>query len=93
VNSIKNLERLQKLHLLIEHEQTGPPRELAKKMHVSERLVYSLIEQLKDFSAEINYNRGRKTYYYVSDFTMKLNVSFSITRQNKTVELFQGSYL
>ena len=93
MNSIKNLERLQKLHLLIENEQTGPPRELAKKMHVSERLVYCLMEQLKEFNAEICYNRSRKTYFYTSDFTMELNVSFSITIKNETIELFKGSYV
>lgn len=93
MNSIKNLERLQRLHLLIANERTGPPRELARRMHISERLVYCLVEQLKDFDAEVCYHRGRKTYYYRNDFHLQLNVSFSITRQNETVELFQGSYL
>lgn len=93
MNTIKNLERLQKLHLLIENEQTGPPIELAKVLRISERLLYILMEQLKEFDADICYNRSRKTYLYQNDFQLSLKVSFSITRHNKTEELYQCSYL
>lgn len=93
MNTIKNLERLQKLHFLIKNESTGPPSELAQMMKVSERLIYNLIEQLKDFDAKISYDRRRKTYYYCDNFQIRLNISFSVTRQSETIELFQGSYL
>ena len=92
LNSIKNLKRLQLLHLLIENEQTGPPRDLANRMHISERVVYSLIEYLKDFKANICYDRRRKTYYYSDDFQFKVNISVSIKSNNETIEVFGGSY-
>ena len=53
MNSIKNLTRLKLLHQLIRSECTGSPFELAKRLRVSERLVYLLVEQLKDFEAVI----------------------------------------
>ena len=78
MNSIKNLERLQRLHSLIEHESTGPPREIASLLGISERLIYNLIEELKDYQAVIGYDRKRKTYYYEDDFKLKINISISV---------------
>ena len=92
LKSIKNLKRLQQLHQLIENERTGSPRELAGKMRISERSVYKLIDYLKDYSANINYDRSRKTYYYNSDFQINVNISVSIVCNNETTEVFGGSY-
>lgn len=90
MNSIKNIERLQQIHALIETETTGTPRELAKRLHISERLVYHLIEQLKDYNASIRYDRSRKTYYYEDDFKMHVKISVSIMSNNETTQLFGG---
>ena len=89
MNSIKNLERLQKLHLLIQNEQTGPPKELARKLHVSERSVYSLLEELKDYEANIEYDRTRKTYYYQFDFQLNIDVSISILNAGELISYYQ----
>ncbi|MFD0862929.1 DNA-binding protein [Sungkyunkwania multivorans] len=93
MKSIKNLERLQQLHSLIEKEQTGGSLELARRMHISQRLVYSLMEQLKDFNAAILYDRGRKTYYYKDDFQFEVNISVSVRNKNTAMEIFGGSYI
>ncbi|MBT8180218.1 MAG: HTH domain-containing protein [Eudoraea sp.] len=92
MKSIKNLERLQQIHQLIAIERTGSPLELANKLRVSERLVYNLIEQLKDFSAAIRYDRGRKTYYYGEDFRLEVNISVSVISNNEVTQIFGGSY-
>lgn len=92
VKTIKNLERLQQIHLLIESENTGSPFELANQMHVSERLIYNLIEQLKDFNAKICYDRGRKTYYYRNDFKLQVNISVSVMSDDEITKIFGGSY-
>ena len=75
--TVKNLERLQRLHCYINSECTGSPKELSSRMHISERLVYNLIEQLKEFNAIINYSRRRKTYYYENEFQLEVNISIS----------------
>jgi hypothetical protein len=90
MNSIKNIERLQQIHALIETETTGTPRELAKRLHISERLVYHLIEQLKDYDASIRYDRSRKTYYYEDEFELHVKISVSIMSNNETTQLFGG---
>lgn len=92
MRSLKNLERLQQLHNLIDTETTGSPSELASKMNVSERLVYNLIEQLKDFEAAICYSRKSKTYYYCEDFQLEVNISVTVMSNNELTEIFAGSY-
>tara|TARA_R110002167_G_scaffold115853_15_gene290512 strand:+ start:1489 stop:1770 length:282 start_codon:yes stop_codon:yes gene_type:complete len=92
MNSIKNLERLSQLHKLIQNERTGSPKELAIRMHISERLIYNLLEQLRDFNANIGYSRARKTYYYCDEFQLFVNISVSIYNNNEKTEVFGGSY-
>ena len=93
MKSIKNLERLQQLHQLIEQEVTGAPKELAGRLHVSERLVYNLLDQLKDYKADICYCRGRKTYYYCDDFQFKVNISVMIGNSSATEKLYDLKYV
>lgn len=92
MKTIKNLERLQQLHLLIETECTGSPKELSRKMAISERLVYSLIDQLKSLNAKILYNRNRQTYFYCEAFQLCVSISISVGSRNETTELYDGSY-
>ena len=88
MNSIKNLERLKQLHQLIEIEQTGTPCELANRFRVSQRLIYNLIDQLRDFQAEICFDRKRKTYYYAEDFQFTVKISVSVAKNNRVTKIF-----
>lgn len=92
MKTIKNLERLQQLHSLIEQECTGSPTELSDKLHVSERMAYNLIEQLKSLEADILYSRSRKTYYYNDDFNLEINISVTVMSNNEVTQIFAGSY-
>ncbi len=90
MNNIRNLERLQFIHKAIETESTGSPTELAGRLRISERLVYHLIEQLKDFKARIGYDRSRKTYFYKEYFNLKVRISVMIVNEDETTELYGG---
>lgn len=93
MKNIKHIERLQQVHNLICMECTGSPRELARRMEVSERTVYYLIEQLKDYEAKIGYDRSRKTYFYKEDFVLEVNFSICIGANDEVMEIMEGSYL
>ncbi len=92
MKSIKSLERLQQLHQRIDQENTGTPKELAKHMNISVRLLHNLIEELKDINAPVCYSRCRKTYYYCDDFELKINISVTALSNNEVLKLFGGSY-
>jgi len=89
---IKNLERLQQIHRLIDTEKTGSPSELARKLNVSERLIYNLIEQLKDYEAAICYDRRRKTYYYREEFQLKIKISVKVISGNVVTKILGNSF-
>ena len=92
MKNLKTLERLQQLHQLIAIENTGTPKELANLMQISERSVHLLIEQLKDYQAEIYYSRSRKTYFYSKDFDLRVSISVSVLSNNEITQIFGGSY-
>ncbi len=92
MKTIKNLERIQQLHLLITKEHTGSPGELSKRIGISERLVFCLIDQLKSLNASVCYDRSRKTYYYCEPFQLRISISVSVVNKNETTEFFDGSY-
>ncbi len=93
MNKIKTLENLQKMHLLIDSECTGRPLNLARRMNLSERSIYNLLDLLKDFDAPIEYSRSRKTYYYTRPFSIDFKISLSVTSNNEVTELYSGTYL
>lgn len=93
MKTIKHIERLQRLHNLIKMECTGSPTEIAERLHISERTVYYLLDQLRDYDAQIRYDRGRKTYYYEDEFVLEVNFSICIGAQDGVMEILDGSYL
>lgn len=92
MKNLKTLERLQHLHVLITNEKTGPPKEIATLMQISERSIHLLLEQLRDYNAVICYSRSRKTYYYCEDFELHVSISVSVLSNNEITQIFGGSY-
>ncbi len=92
MKNLKNLERLQQVHNLIQQEKTGTPKELASLLNISERSVHLLLEQLKDYNANICYSRSRKTYHYCNDFDFQVSISVSVLTGNEVTQIFGGSY-
>ncbi len=84
MNSIKNLKRI---HKLIQSECTGTPLELSNRFNIGERLVYHLIEQLKDFEAPVSYDRSRRTYYYKKDFDIEVDICVKLLNHEKITHL------
>ena len=87
MQTIKNLERLQKIHNLIVNECTGTPAEISTTMRISVRLVYNFLECLKDYVAQINYSRSRKTYYYKTNFELNINFNVQVKSENRTTQI------
>ncbi|MEY4604027.1 MAG: hypothetical protein RIT43_1319 [Bacteroidota bacterium] len=60
-----NIKHFITLNELIKEQKTGSPSEIAKKLGISERMVYKYIEDLKiEFNAPVKYSRSERTYYY-----------------------------
>ncbi len=59
---IQYAEKLETIKHLAQHKRAGTPRQLAKKLDISERTVERMIQQLRDNGYPIKYNRFRFTY-------------------------------
>lgn len=92
MKSLKTLERLQQLHILIYNENSGSPNDIAKLMQISERRIHHLIQELKIMGAKICYSRTRCTYYYCEHFDLKVMISVTVINKDETTQIFGGSY-
>jgi predicted DNA-binding transcriptional regulator YafY len=73
MNLFETINRLYEIHRLILLEKTGTPDEFAERFHLSRRQLYNILDELKDWGADIKYSRIEHTFYYVNDFDIKIN--------------------
>ena len=93
MNNLKQLERLKKVHGLIKSECTGSPAELAVKLHISVRQTYLLLEQLREMDAPISFNRRTKTYFYLFDYELTIQISVQVLVQDELLTIYSGKGL
>lgn len=91
MKNLKQIQQLRKLHLMIKQEATGNPKMVAKKMHVSERQVYNLIDQLRTMDAPVCFNRRANTYYYANDFELLVNISVKVIHGEEVLQIYAGN--
>lgn len=90
MNFTKQIDQIKKTHKLILLEQTGTPEEFAQKLNISRSHLYNILESLKDFGANIKYNKKSESFYYTSPFDLELHYSLKIISNNETKEIFGG---
>lgn len=61
----KYVNRMRYLQELIEKQSTGTPKELAKRLGISERMLYHYIEGLNT-TQNVKFCRKRKSYIFKS---------------------------
>lgn len=93
MNNLKQLERLKKAHNLIKSECTGSPSELAKKLRISVRQTYLLLEQLRELDAPIAFNRRTKTYFYSFDYELTIHISVQVMVEDQLMNIYSGKGL
>ena len=70
------IERIEIIHRLISHRNTGTPSELANKIHLSTSRLSRIIEELRDMGAPIKYDRQSTTYYYEHPYEISVVLTF-----------------
>lgn len=67
------LNRIEQLDGLIRKKRTGPPKELAQRLDISERWLYYLLEELKtELDCPIRYDRRKRSYIYETPGRLKI---------------------
>lgn len=83
-------ERMKLINRLIKCEQTGTPKEFAKRLGISESHLYRILDELHDFGLKFHYDRTRHTYYYEEDMELALAYSVKIIAGHEQKEIFGG---
>lgn len=90
MNFIKQMERIKKMHILIQTEKTGSPAVFAKKLQLSRSQLYNVLELMKSFDASIKYCKKKESYYYSEPFDLELKYSLKTIVNDETKEIFGG---
>lgn len=62
------IELIIRIHSLINLQNTGSPKDLAKQLGLSERSVHNYIGFMRrDLQAPIKYDTNKNTYYYYEE--------------------------
>ncbi|MCE3225597.1 MAG: hypothetical protein K0S32_148 [Bacteroidetes bacterium] len=68
----KQIERLKYLDFLIQGKRTGTPKELACKLHLSERQTFEIINKMKIMGAPIQYCHQSRSYHYTENVFLEI---------------------
>jgi transcriptional antiterminator len=93
MKTLQQLEKLKQIHKLIQGQNTGSPDELANKLRISRRQLYSIIEYLKEIEAPLSFSRKQNTYYYSSDFDLQVNVKVQVMVNQELKTIYGGHTL
>lgn len=88
MKTLKQLERLRKMHKIIRQGNTGSPLQFSKRLHVSERELYRMIEYLREMDAQISFSRCSNSYYYRDDFDLLVNISVKAFVNNEMIIIY-----
>ncbi len=61
---IEELRLIQRIDQLIRLKATGSPKDLARRLDVSERTAYRIIQALKEMGIPIKYCKSKQSYMY-----------------------------
>jgi len=71
----ETIDRMNRIHSLIKREATGAAEEFANRFNLKKRQLYYLLDEFKDYGADIRYSRIKNTYYYNNDFEIRVDIS------------------
>ncbi|MBP1618954.1 MAG: hypothetical protein H6Q14_2781 [Bacteroidetes bacterium] len=81
----KYITRLCYAHKLICSESTGSTVEFRQKLHIGKSQFYSLLEEFEFMGAKIKYDRRKKTYYYLNDFELIIDIHVLIDNNQQKI--------
>ena len=90
MHAIKYLDRLKRINKLTKTKTTGNPKELARKLGISESHLYRYIEEIKEMGVPINYCRYANSYYYTKAFDLSVNYSIKLISEEECKQISAG---
>lgn len=88
---IETIERMHRIHKLIQRKGTGTPDEFAEKLHLKKRQIYNILDEFRGYGANIKYNRMRETFYYENDFEIMVKINANSLSNQEQRAIYAGS--
>jgi predicted DNA-binding transcriptional regulator YafY len=89
----KQIELLQRAHKLIAASQTGNPEYFSKRLGISQRRFYEIIDEMKTMGAPIAYSRSIETYYYKKACEVQISCTFRCLSEEEEQNISAGYQL
>ena len=89
----KQMELLERMHKFIEQSHTGTPETFSKRLGISERRLFKMIEEMKDMGVPIDYSRKKETYYYTMAIQASIARSFRCLLNEEQKDILAGNQL
>lgn len=91
MKTLKQLERLRKIHQYIKVSNTGTPKDFAYKLDISESQLYNVLEDLKIKGFPIEYSRSLKSYLYKNSCELEIIYSVQLLTSHEKIKIAGGS--
>jgi len=91
MKTLKQLERLRKIHQYIKSDNTGTPKEFAYKLNISESQLYNILEDLKITGFPIVYSRNLKSYKYEDYCDLEIVYSVKLLTSTDKIKIVGGT--
>ncbi|MDN3667939.1 helix-turn-helix domain-containing protein [Echinicola jeungdonensis] len=93
MNFIRQIERMQILNKLIKEQRTGTPNELAERLGVSRRQLYTYIDYLKDLGLDVWFSRKQNSFVYNDDEEIQLDLKIRVLGKTDVSKINGGKIL
>jgi predicted DNA-binding transcriptional regulator YafY len=84
------LDRISRIHHMVENGSTGSPNEFAGRLGVSRTSLYEMIDELRSRGAPILYSKAARTFYYSEPFDVSVSCSFRSLSEKETKQVAGG---
>lgn len=84
------LDRISRMHKMVENGCTGTPHEFAGRLGVSRTSLYEMIDELRSRGAPIIYSKSARTFYYSEPFDVSVSCSFRSLSETETKQVSGG---
>jgi len=86
------LERISRMHRMLNRQATGTPAEFARQLGVSRTTLYEMIDELKSRGAPISYSKSSCTFFYTEPFEINVSCSLRPLNHFEEKQLTGGSF-
>jgi hypothetical protein len=86
------LDRISRMHKMLNGQHTGTPSEFASHLGVSRTTLYEMIDELKSRGAPISYSKSSCTFFYTEPFEINVSCSMRSLNHYEEKQLTGGNF-